>query len=47
MKMRPLLLRIRMKKDSILDARHDRALVSHIDLHHISNVNSLAVVVSH
>ena len=47
MKMRPLLLRIRMKKDSIIDARHDRAFVSHIDGDHISNVNRLAVVVAH
>jgi hypothetical protein len=47
MKMRPLLLRIRVKKDPILDARHDRTFVSHIDRDHISNMNGLAVVVAH
>ena len=47
MKMRPLLLRIRMKKDSILDARHDRALMSYIDRDLISNVNRPTIVVAH
>jgi hypothetical protein len=47
MKMRPSLLILRMKKDPILDAGHDRTLVSHIDRDHISNMNRLAVVVAH
>jgi len=46
-KMRPLLLAMRMKKDAIFDARHDRTFVSHIDRDHISNMNRLAVVVAH
>jgi hypothetical protein len=36
-----------MKKDSILDACHDRALVPHIDRDHIANVNGLAIVIAH
>jgi hypothetical protein len=46
-KMRPLFLRIRMKKDSILDARDDRALVPYIDRDRISNMNRLAIMVAH
>ena len=47
MEMRPLLLRIRMEKDSILDARDHRTFVSHIDRDHNSNMNRLAIVVAH
>ena len=46
-KMRPLLLSVRMKKDAVLDAGHDQALVSHIDSDHVSNMNGLSVVVAH
>jgi hypothetical protein len=45
--MRPLLLRLRMKKDAILDAGHDQTLVPHIDSDHIANMNGLSVVVAH
>ncbi len=43
----PLLLRMWMKIDAILDARHDRAVVPHIDGDRVSNMNRLAVVVAH
>jgi hypothetical protein len=36
-----------MKKDAVLDAGHDQALVSHIDSDHVSNMNGLSVVVAH
>jgi hypothetical protein len=45
--MRPLLLRLRMKKDAVLDAGHDQTLVPHIDSDHIANMNGLSVVVAH
>ena len=46
-KMRPLLSGVRMKKDAVLDAGHDQALVSHIDSDDVSNMNGLSVVVAH
>jgi hypothetical protein len=45
--MRPLVLRIRVKKDSILNASNDYSPVPHIDSDHVSDMNSLAVVVAH
>jgi hypothetical protein len=45
--MRPLLLRVRMKKDAILDAGHDQALVPHIDSDNIADMNGLSVVIAH
>jgi hypothetical protein len=47
MQMGPLFPGVRVKKDSILDAGHDRTLVSHIDRDRITNMNRLAVVVAH
>ena len=47
MQMCPLMLRIRMQKDSILDAGNDHPLVPHIDSDHVSNMNWLAIVVAH
>jgi hypothetical protein len=47
LEMRPLMLRIRMKKDAILDAGDDCPLVPHIDSDHVSNMNGLAVVIAH
>jgi hypothetical protein len=44
---RPLLVRVRMKKDTVLDAGHDQALVPYIDSDHIANMNGLSVVVTH
>lgn len=43
----PLLLRILMKKDAVLNAGNDQAFVPHIDSHDVSDMNGLIVVVAH
>jgi len=43
----PLVLRVRMKKDAVLDAGNDYPLVPQIDSDRVSDMNRLAVVVAH